>query len=228
MLVRPERDDAVLCIGQASHAWVSGQIARAWADVGGRREELCLAAEQHDVAWMPWDAAPELDPSTGVPYSFLEMPFDRWEALWAPAPERLAAQSAYAALLVSLHGTRLQEHRPGAEGYLAGQARVQERLIALTGADAAELARHRDLIALWDRLSLALCLRWDPYEQDGLRLRRAGEHHTLDPWPLAVDELELTCEGRELRGRYDGVRAMRDALAAAPPRPLRFTLRPAG
>ena len=103
MLIRPEGEDAVLCIGQASHAWISGQLARAWAGLT-RREEVCLAAEQHDVAWLDWDSRPERDPATGLPYSFTAIPPATWIALWSPAPARLATQSAYAALLVSMHG----------------------------------------------------------------------------------------------------------------------------
>ena len=56
MLVRPD-GDSVLCIGQASHAWISGQMARAWAEPFERHDEVCLAAEQHDVGMAEWDLA---------------------------------------------------------------------------------------------------------------------------------------------------------------------------
>jgi hypothetical protein len=45
--------EGLIVIGQPAHAWVSGQIARAW---GNERfghfepwEDVCLAAEQHDL-----------------------------------------------------------------------------------------------------------------------------------------------------------------------------------
>jgi hypothetical protein len=48
-----EEGDAVIVIGQASRAWISGQLARAWGNERFAalepREEVCLAAEQHDV-----------------------------------------------------------------------------------------------------------------------------------------------------------------------------------
>ena len=42
-------------IAQPAHAWVSGQLARAWGNVRfgtvAPRDEVCLAAEQHDVGY---------------------------------------------------------------------------------------------------------------------------------------------------------------------------------
>ena len=83
MLIRLEDDGSAIAIGQASHAWVSGQLARAW---GNERfgavepwEEVCLGAEQHDIGWAMWDTRPSLNPDTGLPYTFLELR-DRAEA----------------------------------------------------------------------------------------------------------------------------------------------------
>ncbi len=216
MLLR-EDGESVLCIGQASHAWMSGQLARAWAgDLGPRREEVLLAAEQHDVGWSAWDLAPSLDPATGRPHSFLSLPFAERVALWRDAPRRLLSQSVYAALLVSLHGTRLQAGDERAAGYLREQAALQHEWSRETGADPAELRRHRDLVAEWDRLSLALCLRWEPFD--------AGQPFALSPWPLAADSLEVRCEGRRLAGRFAAEAELHAALRAAPPETLRFRL----
>src|SRR5215217_2614691 len=71
------------------------------------REDVCLAAEQHDVGMARWDLAPSLNPETGRPRSFLEMELAVHLALWTAAPEHLLTQSRYAALLVSRHGTIL-------------------------------------------------------------------------------------------------------------------------
>ena len=80
MLLRPDGDD-VLCIGQTSHAWISGQMARAWAEPFEPYEEVCLAAEQHDVGMAEWDLAPSLNEKTGLPHSFMEMSFEVHSAL---------------------------------------------------------------------------------------------------------------------------------------------------
>lgn len=226
MLLRPE-GAGVLCIGQASHAWISGQLARAWRDVAPR-EEVALAAEQHDVGWSEADRAPQLDAESGLPRDFMAIDLDARLAIWDPAPRRLESQSLYAALLVSLHGTSLHERVPGAQGYLAGQRALQEDWRARLGVDPGELERNRRLLAAWDALSLALCLRWDPYETEGLRLERLdGERFALSPWPLReAAPLEVHCEGRLLEGRFADEPALHDALARAPLRRLRFTLVP--
>jgi hypothetical protein len=160
------RDD--LLIGQPAHAWVSGQLARAWGGEGfpapEPREPACLAAEQHDVGWADADLAPLLGEG-GRPRSFLEYPRAEHVAIWRDAPRRLLAQSRYAALLVSLHGTSLYEridpeaYEPdiaaAIRAYVADQRALQAELSA--GLDAAEVDRNRRLILAWDRLSLALC-----------------------------------------------------------------------
>ncbi len=227
MLIRSAGDE-VLCIGQASHAWVSGQIARAWRDVGEPREAVLLAAGQHDFAWLGWDAAPVRDPATGLPYSFLEMPARRLVRAVGPAPWRLATQSAYAALLVSMHGSRLRSAAGGAER-LPRRAGGDPGVPApATGADREAALRHRDLLAVWDALSLALCLDRPVLPTPGITLTAAGDAHTLDPWPFDTEAVGLVCEARVLPAAgFPDDETLRSALRAAPLRELRFSLRAA-
>ena len=228
--------DAVVAIGQASHAWMSGQLARAWRDVEPR-EEVCLAAEQHDVGMAGWDLAPTLNPETGRPHDFLQMPLATHLRLWSAAPQRLFTQSRYAALLVSLHGTTLYEMRDlarltqddadGVRAYLAAQRALQERLVAELGADRDEVDRNRRLLFTWDWLSLALCLDWSTPREgpEGYTLHDGG---VLDPWPFDRDEVTVRCEGRRLEGTFESSAALHSALERAARVDLRFTLLPAG
>ena len=239
MLLRPD-GDAVVAIGQASHAWVSGQLARAWRDVEPR-EEVCLAAEQHDVGMAHWDLAPALNPSTGRPQSFMEMPLEVHLALWSAAPQRLLTQSRDAALLVSLHGTALYERRDldrlsaedadAVRAYLAGQRALQERLAGEVGASAEDRRRNQALLWAWDWLSLALLLDWAPSSLEGavpLAIAPAGGGAvTVDPWPFDPAELRVRCDGRRLEGRYEDERSLHAALERAPYAPVEVALRPA-
>jgi Protein of unknown function (DUF3891) len=183
MLLRRD-DDGVLAIGQPSHAWVSGQLARNWGnDQFGAvhpREEVCLGAEQHDVGMAGWDLEPTLNRDTGLPHSFIEMPVETHLELWSGGPRRLLRQSRYAALLTSMHGVRLYEMRDlekltptqaaAVREYMHQQRRFQQELVRTLTADprtAAEatpelIARNSQLIWTWDFLSLALCLEWTP------------------------------------------------------------------
>ena len=162
------RDDG-LVIGQPAHAWISGQLPRAWGNAEfpapAPREPVCLAAEQHDVGWQDADLAP-LRGEEGRPLSFAEYPRPAHVAIWRGAPRRLLAQSRYAALLVSLHGTALYDRYVDAgeyppdvaeliRAYLRSERVLQDELAA--GHDPREIARNQRLIAALDRLSLALC-----------------------------------------------------------------------
>jgi hypothetical protein len=244
MLLRSD-DRGVLLIGQPSHAWICGQLARAW---GSERfgaiepcEEVCLAAEQHDVGMAEWDLAPTRNADTGLPHSFLEMPLPVHLNLWSHGPRRLLTQSRYAALLVSMHGTRLYERRDlgalpseqadAVRSYFKDQHEFQRRLLSSLRADArtsgaaaaATVARNSQLVWTWDYLSLAICLDWAPCKaRDAptaeqpvdLELTPGAEplNLRLDPWPFAADALTVHAEGRRLA---PGERFETDAALAA-------------
>ena len=112
MIIRGVPHDPI-AISQPTHAWVSGQLARAW---GNERfgpvepwEDVCLGAEQHDLGWTEWERRPTLNPATGLPRRFFELPTGEHVALWHDASQRMLTQSRYAALLVSLHISTLYE-----------------------------------------------------------------------------------------------------------------------
>jgi hypothetical protein len=259
MLLR-EDDRGVLAIGQPSHAWISGQLARAWGNArfGGVEpfDEVCLAAEQHDIGWADRDLKPIYNPETGLPRSFMEMPLEVHLELWREGPRRLLSQSRYAALLTSLHGWRLYERRdlarmdpPAADAirsFLAEQRAFQDELIGSLRSDRATAAiaderlieRNSLLIWTWDYMSLAICLNWGSAtakrcpSADGqvdleLTAGPGAGRMALDPWPFAGEAVALHCEGRRLEDRFDSHVAMGQAFAHAPWETLRFRLEPA-
>ncbi|HWF55028.1 MAG TPA: DUF3891 family protein [Solirubrobacteraceae bacterium] len=252
MLLR--RDDrGVLAIGQPSHAWVSGQVARAWGNerfgAVEPREELCLAAEQHDIGMADWDLEPSFNARTGLPHAFTEMPLDVHLELWRGAPLRLIRQSRYAAVLCSLHGMRLYQMRDLAQlaardadevrAMIAFQQTLQAELCASLGLDVADagLRRASDLVWTWDYLSLALCLGWPPCTAKAvptssssidLVLSPGGAHLVhIDPWPFAATTVTVHCEGQRLAGPYASENELRAALAASPWETLPIELTPA-
>ncbi len=243
--------DGLIVIAQPAHAWVSGQLARAWgnATVGVVTpwEAVCLGAEQHDVGWVAWEAAPTLNSATGRPHTFMEMPLAHHLTLWSSAAERALTQGRYAALLVSLHGTGLYERRDLARdtpadavavcAFLEHERAWQAALLATLRADPvwaaaaapAVVARNQRLVAVWDQMSLWLCmglratrtvqgvpataeplpLTLTPVDGDSARVRVA-------PWPFDPPAVTLTVEGRRLVGRFADEPALRTALARAP------------
>lgn len=236
MLLR-EHGEGVVAIGQASHSWISGQLARLWDPPPAPYEEVCLAAEQHDIGMAEWDLRPALNPSTGLPYSFVELPVATAIGLWTAAPEKLLSQSRYAALLVSMHGTALSRRRDAAKldpddrrlvtHYLAAQSELQDDLARLIGADADELGRNQRLVWAWDSLSLALCLRWRTVSVEGFTLvETAPDRFALHPWPFTAGEVVVHCEGRLLERRYESEPQLHAPLDRAPSVPLAFALHP--
>jgi len=194
-------------------------MARAWADPFEPHEEVCLAAEQHDVGMAEWDLAPTLNPDTGLPHSFTEMPMETHAALWLEAPAKLVTTSAYAAALVSLHGTRLYEMRDrtqAVDDFLACQEQFRRGL----GFERADLEPGSTLVWIWDYLSLAVLLGWEG-EVEGLRV----DGSRVTPWPFREPTLTVRCEVRPLPGRFGDEEEMRAALAEAPVEQVEVELR---
>ena len=145
-----KQDGDPIAIGQPSHAWISGQLARAW---GNERfgavephDEVCLGAEQHDIGMAAWDYSPTRNSKSGLPYSFIEMPLGIHMRLWTAGPRQLLTQSRYASLLASIHGSRLYElrdldampptHAAAIRQFLTESRAFQDRLRESLDADA--------------------------------------------------------------------------------------------
>lgn len=203
-MLHREDPEGLIVVSQPGHAWISGQLARAWGnDRFGTVEpsrEVYVGAAQHDIAWLDWEMAPELNPDTGRPYSFRDMPTLKHVQLFAPAGKLALAYGRYVALLVSLHGTYLYKRfhdferdsdaeERAAREFVRNGEQFEAGMIAELRRDPryAELAsdeivaRNRRLIATWDGMSLALCL--------GL-----SEQRTLGgiPTPSGDAEIRLT------------------------------------
>ncbi len=112
MLLRKE-NQSVIAIPQINHAWVSGQLARAWGTekfaAPTPRELVCLAAEQHDIGWLDYDLRPDFDVETGLPQEFLHVPQSVHTALWRDGVNHARVYGRYVALLVSLHADTLYQ-----------------------------------------------------------------------------------------------------------------------
>lgn len=174
-----ETPDSLIAISQPSHAWLSGQLIRAWGNEAfgpvTPYEDVCLGAEQHDIGWLTWEQAPTFNPATGRPHSFRELGIPAHTAIWRHGTRMALAFGRYPALLVSLHGSGLYAafdatSASGADAaavrdFLDAQLAVQLRLRESLGADPryAEYAdpgaieRNRGLVRAADRLSIAIC-----------------------------------------------------------------------
>lgn len=230
-----------LAISQPAHAWVSGQLLRAWATP--LQEPLLLAATLHDLGWLDWETAPSFDPGTGRPHLFRDVGTSVHAPMWAHGVERaLTAWGMRVALLISRHGSLIygryvDRHRisdadaAAVDEYLRTQEPLQAAWTRTLGLDQAAVEHDSGLVALSDTLSLALCgeLR-TPLDVEApdpagntQRFRLAARRDdvaefTLAPWPFRGGAVTVACEARPMRdGRFADEAAMR-AWFASPER----------
>jgi hypothetical protein len=235
MLLHPQ-GDTTICIGQASHAWVSGQLARRWGNHEFAKpepfDEVCLGAEQHDVGMAEWDLTPTLNPDTGAPTTFMEMPLHTHLELWSKAPHKVLSQSPYAALLVSMHGHALYARRDTLEPdtddskavrrFVERQEAFQRDLLAHLAEDPERARRNQKLVWALDFMSLAPIMGWFPDDvpgPDGTSIRVAPQGDmafTADPWPFADPDFSVRYQGRRLDRPAESEPELHAALAAAP------------
>lgn len=179
MLLREDGAD-VIAIPQPSHAWLSGQLARAWGKAPfappSPFEDVCLAASQHDIGWHSWELRPALDQDTGLPQEFFRVPAPVHVALWRDGVNRACAFGRYPALLVALHAVTIYtryfdfakaspEDQATARAFLAEEQRFAAELAVSLRADPAtardasaqNIEHNRLLIATLDFMSLAIC-----------------------------------------------------------------------
>jgi hypothetical protein len=206
MLLRLSSPEEVICITQPHHAWISGQLARVWGnELFGQvspNQEVCLAAEQHDIGWLSWEQAPTLNPETGYPHSFSELATKNHVKTWSKASNLALPLGRYVALLVSLHGTRLYERfrswenspetKELVENFLKNEYAFQEQLIDKLQNDSYHelsakpevIKRNQKLVAVWDALSLIICHGF------------TGEK-LVENVPTANGEITLTLKNKE-------------------------------
>jgi hypothetical protein len=239
MLFRSD-DQGVIAISQPAHAWISGQLLRAWNEA--LPEPLLLAAEQHDIAWLDWEVEPTFDAKAGRPHLFRDIGAALHAPMWMRGVDRaLEAWGNHVALLVSRHGGviyrrfttrhRLDEaDATAAARYLEIQAKREAEWASALSLGAADLERHSAWIAFVDTLSLAVCgelktpLEFDaPDGKGGYRTLTVSEdpdrpfQFTVSPWPFRVSELIVEGQGRRLPegGRFADEAAFRRWQATA-------------
>jgi hypothetical protein len=168
----------VIAISQAAHAWVSGQLARQWGNECfpsfAPAEPLCYAAEQHDRGFLDWERRPTLNPKSGLPHTFENIPLSLHVELQKKSILELKAVSLYAALVTSLYFAKAvgkqspvenHEDRQRIAEFLEEQQALQQKLLVALRKDPylrsacsdRSIEYNRRLLAAWDQLSVQLC-----------------------------------------------------------------------
>ncbi|GIW06598.1 MAG: hypothetical protein KatS3mg060_1403 [Dehalococcoidia bacterium] len=257
MIVQPLGDEVRL-IRQHDHAGQCGELAAAWGAAPFRPvpEAVVRAAALHDIGWQSWDAAPAIDPASGLPYRFFEMPLSLHVAIFRRGVALAAQESDLTGLLVSLHAQGLYNGRfgllpglgpkpvpPESEGeivqFFGEQARLQDQLRERLGLSAIDgtLWEHYRLLQLWDGLSL-FSLATPPTSRvlppapsgagDVSIAMRPLEPGVvaLNPWPFTAPTLETRVPACRIPANRYTAESIREALAIATPETLVVTFVP--
>jgi hypothetical protein len=187
MIVQP-RGSELLLIRQTDHAAVSGELAEHWGNAEFAplepRDSVVRAAAHHDDGWRAWEAAPRVGPRTQRPYQFTDLPLAEHAAFYLTGVDGVAAEDAYAGLLVCLHLSGLYQRRFGIDPgiqvkplsaeddqirsevieQLATRQQALRQRLAATAVPARLLEEGQvwanyKLLQLFDRLSLYFCTR---------------------------------------------------------------------
>lgn len=168
-----EREHDFVLTAQHEHGQVAGVMASHWKDElladSRHREELILAAREHDRGWIELDSAPFWNDYSQSPYSFRDFPLRPRFVFYQKGIDEVREKSLYAGLLCSMMYTELFQNTLGANAnddddireYLKKEQSYQEDWQQqLGGGDELKRRLQSDLeiMLFCDQLSLFLCM----------------------------------------------------------------------
>lgn len=255
-MIRRDDGRSWLLISQMDHARIAGEIADVWGSEAAspltRPEVLAKSVRHHDDGWKEWEAEPQLDPESGGPRNFTEMPMPEVIPLWNRSIEQAAKRNPLDGLWVSKHFTYLAEQaRPARrsdksekaaiDAFLVGQKPLRsvwrgKALKQFADIPALEAAVETGLkwLQFFDALSLWLCCapRTEPQSfqlPDGTTLTarpQSPEAIVLEPWPLKPKLLTISLLARRIVARkYADTTELGQALVFGSPVSLHWRLK---
>jgi hypothetical protein len=238
-MLRASTPEGWFLITHPEHARLAGEFASAWGNSRFRSPfpltNTLEGIRRHDDGWATRDLAPKITregrPSAfgidlvGKYSAFEEIDLADYLQVRGRAMEAVAAQNAYAAVLISMHTCNLlteradhstlrPEDRPKLAAFLEMQERRQEDL---------------SLLSCVDYPNPASLLHPLPLAGGGMQAvavhRLAERTFRLDPWPLREAVVEVSVTGRRINGeRFDSESDLATAYARATPETLLIRL----
>ncbi len=192
-MILSSQDVRWLAITQNDHAHFASELLSLWRRDGlpehPRRQQILIAAREHDNGWREADSAPRCDPHSGRPLDFVNIPQELRREIWIRAVERFRERDTWVTLLILQHAIHL--HRSLAEDsdwvpLLAQWRQTRSELLEELGAQLEDLEQDYRWIELSDLLSLGLCSRWQRRrELHGYCIELEPQELRLDPFPFA-------------------------------------------
>jgi hypothetical protein len=258
MIVRKQTNGELVLIGQTDHSRLAGQLAAHWGNsdfvAPDPYESMVRAATFHDYGWLRYETSPLINPDTGEPYSFLQVPLGttqlasyQWSLDW------LTGIDPYAGLIINMHRTGLWQGRYDTIGhpkaYTLTEMSLEVRELIKRNEtwqererkawDRDQLEMNYRLMQIWDLLALYFCCE-DPYEEHiepvptsysekagvTIKIKPAGPGKvSFDPYPFDVRPCRVQLLFKRLpRTSFESVGEFRQAYFGAENELCRFEL----
>src|SRR5690606_28648276 len=98
-----EKDGEFILVKQHDHSQLAGRIAAHWRHRPEPYESTLLAIREHDLGWQLLDESVRLNPTTGRPYSFMDLPMEERLPAYTWGIDQVEKIDPYAACLCSRH-----------------------------------------------------------------------------------------------------------------------------
>jgi Protein of unknown function (DUF3891) len=220
MIVRTLYDRLQL-ITQPDHAHLAGRIMEHCVPLAARpRNDAVLhAIVEHDNGWEEEDAAPTVDPESGVVVDFVTAPLSVRHRVWPRACKRLA-DDPWAAALVAQHAITVYDRfRSDAEwtGFFAEMAATRDALLRDSGLPLDELLSDYAFVRLADLISLTFCTGWtDPQHFREWTVTRFDTRVVVAPDLFGSAVIPFAIGAREIPDRrFRADAELREALSDA-------------
>jgi len=213
--------DVLQLITQPDHAALAGEIiahAVALAE-HPRRSSILLAVAEHDNGWTEPDAAPLIDPATGLPFDFIGAPLEVRQGVWPRGVARLA-DDPWAAALVAQHAIVIfKRYRsdPQWTKFFAAMESTRQLLVEASGLLLPELLADYWFLGLGDLISLTFCNGWtDEQAFDPWSVRLTGSQIAVSPDLFDGNSIPIAIVAKEIpRREYRDEAELREACANA-------------
>jgi uncharacterized protein DUF3891 len=214
--------DAFQLITQPDHAALAGAIMQHSAALADhpRRASILVAVAEHDNGWNEPDAAPSIDPATGVPLDFISAPNHVRQGVWPRGVARLA-DDPWAAALVAQHAIVIfNRYRgdPAWAQFFVEMESMRREMVQASELLLPELLADYWFLGLGDLISLTFCNGWtDVQTFDPWSVHLAGSRVSVWPTLFEGAAIPIAVHMREIRRRvFRSDAELRDELATAP------------
>jgi hypothetical protein len=214
--------DAFQLITQPDHAALAGAVMRHSAALADhpRRASILLAVAEHDNGWNEPDAAPSINPASGVPFDFISAPSAVRQGVWPRGVARLA-NDPWAAALVAQHAIVIfNRYRgdPAWAQFFTEMESLRREMVQASELPLPELLADYWFLGLGDLISLTFCNGWtDVQTFDPWSVRLTGSQVSVWPTLFEGAAIPIAIQLREIRRRvFRSDAELRDELATAP------------